>query len=123
MYFYQNEKAYDVPTQKDWIGPDGNGNGWAAYRVGDHVPNHKAWGVGVYSVFIHTKDTVLLENAILTPLKGNIIIHYPFTTLLSNKGGIEHIINGAGGPHTNKESKRGSLLTLPSIYGNTWKSK
>ena len=123
MYFYQNEKAYDVPTQKDWMGPDGNGRGWAAYRVGDQVTDHDAWGVGVYSVFIHTKDTVLLENAILTPMKGNISIHYPFTVLLSTKGGIEHIINGEGGPHTNKESKRGSLLTLPASYNNLWKSQ
>ncbi len=123
MYFYQNEKAYDVPTQKAWIGPDGNGRGWAAYRIGENVPKHEAWGVGVYSVFINTKDTVLLENAILAPAKGDITIHYPFTVLLSTKGGIEHIINGVGGPHTNRESRRGSLLLLPPSYGNLWKSE
>jgi len=43
--------------------------------------------------------------------------------LLSTKGGIEHIINGAGGPHTNKESKRGTLQTLPSSNNNLWKSR
>ena len=124
MYFYQNEKAYDVPTQADWTGPDGNGNGWAAYRVADHVKKHEAWGVGVYSVFIKTKDFVLLENAIVTPLKGNITIHYPFTINLSNNGGIEHIINGVGGPHTSKESPRGGTpKTLPESYNNVWKSK
>jgi len=123
MYFYQNEKAYDVPTQKEWTGPDGNGNGWAAYRVGDNVSKHEAWGVGVYSVFLHTKDTVLLENAILTPPKGEITIHYPFTVLLSTKGGIEHIINDIGGPHTNRESRRGSLLLMPPSFENVWKSK
>jgi hypothetical protein len=122
-YFYQNEKAYDVPTQQDWIGPDGKGNGWAAYRVADHVLKHEAWGTGVYSVFIKTKGFVLLENAIVTPEKGNIVFHYPFTVLLSSKGGIEHIINGAGGPHTNNESRRGSLLTLPPSYNNVWKSE
>lgn len=123
MYFYQNEKAYDVPIQQDWVGPDGNGHGWAAYRVADHVVSHEAWGVGVYSVFIKTKGFVLLENAILAPEKGNIVFHYPFTVLLSTKGGIEHIINGAGGPHTNKESPRGSLHALPPSFNNVWKSK
>jgi len=123
MYFYQNEKAYDVPTQEDWMGPNGNHNGWAAYRVADSVKKHEAWGVGVYSVFIKTKGFVLLENAILTPQKGDITIHYPFTVNLSTNGGIEHIINGLGGPHTNRDSQRGSLKTLPESFNNIWKSK
>ena len=123
MYFYQNEKAYDVPTQEDWIGPDGNRNGWAAYRVADHVKKHEAWGVGVYSVFNRTKEFVLLENGIVTPLKGDITIHFPFTVNLSNNGGIEHIINGLGGPHTSKDSNRGSLKTLSESYNNVWRSE
>jgi hypothetical protein len=122
MYFYQNEKAYDVPTQEDWIGPDGNRNGWSAYRVADNVKKHEAWGVGVYSVFNRTKGFVLLENAILTPAKGDITVHYPFTVNLSTDGGIEHIINGLGGPHTSKESRRGSLQTLPESFNNVWRS-
>jgi len=123
MYFYQNEKAYDVPTQKDWIGPDGNGNGWAAYRVADSVKKHEAYGVGVYSVFNRTKDFVLLENAIVTPKKGDIVIRYPFTVNLSTDGGIEHIINGLGGPHTSRDSHTGSLKTLPESFNNIWKSE
>jgi len=123
MYFYQNEKAYDVPMQKDWVGPDGNGNGWAAYRVADKIKKHEAWGVGVYSVFNRTKEFILLENAILTPLKGNITVHYPFTVNLSRDGGIEHIINGLGGPHTSKDSRTGSLKALPETYNNVWKSQ
>jgi len=122
MYFYQNEKAYDVPTQKDWISSDGNHNGWAAYRVADNVRKHEAWGVGVYSVFNRTKGFVLLENAIVTPKNGDIVIHYPFTVNLSTNGGIEHIINGLGGPHTSRDSHRGSLKTLPESYNNIWRS-
>ena len=122
MYFYQNEKAYDVPTQEEWVGPDGNRNGWAAYRVADHVQKHEAWGVGVYSVFNRTKEFVLLENGIVTPPKGDITIHYPFTVNLSNNGGIEHIINGLGGPHTSKDSRTGSIQILPESYKNVWRS-
>ena len=123
MYFYQNEKAYDVPTQEDWVGPDGNHNGWAAYRVADNVKKHEAYGVGVYSVFDRTKGFVLLENAIVTPPKGDILVRYPFTVNLSTNGGIEHIINGLGGPHTTKDSMRGSIKTLPESYNNVWKSE
>jgi len=123
MYFYQNEKAYDVPTQADWIGPDGNRNGWAAYRFADHVKKHEAWGVGVYSVFNRTKEFVLLENGIVTPLKGDITIHYPFTINLSNNGGIEHIINGIGDSHTSKDSRTGSIKNLPESFNNVWRSK
>jgi len=110
------------PLPNKWIGPDGNGNGWAAYRVADHVKKHEAWGVGVYSVFNRTKEFILLENGILTPQKGDIIIHYPFTVNLSNNGGIEHIINGLGGPHTSRESRTGSLKTLPETFNNVWRS-
>jgi len=122
MYFYQNEKAYDVPTQKDWAGPDGNHYGWAAYRVDDKVQKHEAYGVGVYSVFNKTKEFVALENAIVTPTKGDIVVRYPFTVNLSSNGGIEHIINGLGGPHTTKDSQRGSLKTLPKSFNNVWRS-
>ena len=122
MYFYQNEKAYDVPTQPDWTGPDGNHNGWAAYRVADNVKKHDAYGVGVYSVFNRTKGFVLLENAIVTPGRGDISVHYPFTVNLSTNGGIEHVINGLGGPHTTKDSNRGSLKTLPESFNKVWKA-
>ena len=122
MYFYQNEKAYDVPTQEDWVGPDGNHQGWAAYRVADQVKKHEAWGVGVYSVFTKTKGFVLLENAIVTPDKGDIVIHYPFTVNLSVNGGIEHLINGLGDSHTSRDSERGTLKTLPEPFNNVWKS-
>ena len=122
MYFYQNEKAYDVPYQEDWIGPDGSGNGWASYRIADHVKKHEAWGLGMYSVFINTKGFVLMENAIVAPRSGDITIYNPMITLLSTKGGIEHIINDVGGPLTNKESNRGSQQRLPKSYNNVWKS-
>jgi len=120
MYFYQNEKAYDVPTQQDWMGPDGNHNGWAAYRVADNVKKHEAYGVGVYGVFLHTKNFVLLENAIVTPQKGDIVVRYPFTVNLSTNGGIEHVINGLGDSNTSKDSERGSIKTLPASYNNSY---
>ena len=66
---------------------------------------------------------MLLENGIVTPLKGDITIHYPFTVNLSNNGGIEHIINGLGDSHTSKDSGTGSIKTLPESFNNVWKSE
>ena len=39
---YQNELPYDPPTQADWM-HDGV-EGWAGYKVGDHVRTHELWG-------------------------------------------------------------------------------
>ena len=47
--FFQNEMPYDVPSQAAWT--SGNGNGWAAYKVGANVQNHEAWGLGSYCFF------------------------------------------------------------------------
>ena len=47
--FFQNEMPYDVPSQAAWT--SGNGNGWAAYKVGANVKNHEAWGLGSYCFF------------------------------------------------------------------------
>jgi hypothetical protein len=43
---YQNELPYDPPTQADWM-HDGV-EGWAGYKVADHVKTHRLYGGGVY---------------------------------------------------------------------------
>ena len=43
---FQNELPYDAPDQASWQ-HDGV-NGWAAYKVGDKVKTHEAWGMGSY---------------------------------------------------------------------------
>ena len=47
--FFQNEMPYDVPSQAAWT--SGNGNGWAAYKVGASVKTHEGWGLGSYCFF------------------------------------------------------------------------
>jgi hypothetical protein len=100
VYFLQNEKAYDVPYQADWMSPDGNG--WASFKVADGVVNFEAWGLGCYDVFIHTKEFILLDNAMVTPLTGNIKVHKIIQTMISAEndgsagGGMKNVINGVG---------------------------
>ena len=43
-YFYQSEYPYDVDSSYA-------DKGYAAYKVGDNVKNHEAWGVGAYTYF------------------------------------------------------------------------
>src|SRR6201997_684834 len=65
-YFYQSEIPYDPPNRASYSSAPGV-NGWASYKVADSVTRHEAWGLGVYSVFIH--PNVILTHAFEAPRK------------------------------------------------------
>ena len=94
VYFYQSEMPYDPPSQEAWR--HGEVNGYASYKVADHVTTHEAWGLGVYCVFYAAP--VLAENAIETPNAPGVKMHHMVTIRLSGKAnsGINHVINGTG---------------------------
>ena len=94
-YFYQSEIPYDVPSQAAWMAPDGH-RGFASYKVADHVKQHQAWGLGVYSNF--TAAPVVLDNAIEVPQTPGVQIHHMTSVRLSGKdgSGIAHICNDTG---------------------------
>ena len=92
-YFYQSEIPYDPPNQATYTSAPGV-NGWASYKVADGVTSHEAWGLGVYSVFIH--PDVVLTRAIETPKKPEIRFHDMITVALGNHGSISHVIDDAG---------------------------
>ena len=94
MYFLQNEIAYDIPYNKDWVSPDGKG--WAALKVADHVRNFEGWGLGCYDVYINTLEYIYLDNGFVMPAEGNIKIHNVFTISLGTNGEITNVINGVG---------------------------
>jgi hypothetical protein len=77
--------------------------GYAAYKVGDHVRRHEAWGLGVYHVFKHAP--VVADRAIEAPRGPGIKLRRMFTVRLA--GGqagsdIAHILNDKPGvPHPN----------------------
>lgn len=87
-YFYQSEYPYDV----DHAYADA---GFVAYKVGDSVTDHEAWGVGVYSFF---RDyDVNMDTGISSPQKPGIKFHNSLNVFLDGKGGINHVINEKGG--------------------------
>jgi hypothetical protein len=92
-YFYQSEIPYDPPNQASYTSVPGV-NGWASYKVADGVTSHEAWGLGVYSVFIHPH--VVLTRAIETPKSPEIRFHDIITVALGDHGAISHVIDNTG---------------------------
>jgi len=97
VYFYQSEMPYDPPSQEAWR--HGAVNGFASYKVADHVTTHEAWGLGVYCVF--HRAPVVADNAIETPTAPGIQMRHLVTIRLGGGrpgSGIKHVINGTGSP-------------------------
>jgi len=94
-YFYQSEIPYDPPDQASYTSATGV-KGWASYKVADHVVNHEAWGLGIYSVFRH--PDVTLTRAIEVPTNPAVRFHSMITVCLDNLGEITNVINDKGGP-------------------------
>ena len=93
-YFYQSEIPYDPPNQQSYTSAPGV-NGWASYKVADNVTRHEAWGLGIYSVFIH--PDIVLSHAIEVPKNPNVKFHDMITVCLGNHGAIDNVIDGTGG--------------------------
>ena len=91
---YQNELPYDPPSQADWMN-DGV-EGWAGYKVGDHVQTHNLYGGGVY-VFNRNDPSIHTENGFEVPETPGVQLHHVMTVNLG-AGTIDHVVNGVGGP-------------------------
>ena len=95
VYFYQCEMPYDPPTVESYRHDDKNG--YASYKVADHVTNHEAWCVGIYCVFRHAP--IVVDAAIETPPALENQIHRKFTFFLGGgfkNSKISSVINGKG---------------------------
>jgi hypothetical protein len=91
---YQNELPYDPPTQADWM-HDGV-EGWAGYKVGNHVKTHRLYGGGVY-VFNRNDPSIHTENGFEVPERPGVQLHHIMTVNLG-AGTIDHVVNDVGGP-------------------------
>ena len=96
--FFQNEMPYDVPSQAAWR--SGRGDGWAAYKVGDAVKRHEAWGLGSYCFFnIGGAATgIASAHAFEVPDTPGVRLHDVVTVSLGGNGTIRHVVNDAGPP-------------------------
>jgi hypothetical protein len=91
---YQNELPYDPPSQADWM--NGGVEGWAGYKVGEHVKTHRLYGGGVY-VFNRNDPSIHTENGFEVPQIPGVQLHHVMTVNLG-AGTIDHVVNGVGGP-------------------------
>lgn len=93
VYFYQSEAPYDVPDQQGWM--NGSVNGFASYKVADHVTRHTAIGMGVYC-FFNENPSVKLNSAIEAPRGPNIRFSHVTSVSLGGTGEITHVLNDVG---------------------------
>ncbi|WP_223198844.1 hypothetical protein [Solihabitans fulvus] len=92
--FFQNEMPYDVPNQAAWQSPTGV-NGYAAYKVGDNVGTHEAWGLGSYCYF-NVNNSVTSYHAFEVPNPAGVRLHDLLTVSLNYQGTITHVVDDAG---------------------------
>jgi hypothetical protein len=92
---FQNELPYDPPSQADWS-HDGI-NGFAAYKVGDDVKTHEAWGMGSYC-FFNVGPDIHAARAFEVPVTPGVKLHDILSVFLNANGGIDHVVNDTGAP-------------------------
>ena len=116
--FFQNEMPYDVPDQAAWS--SGRGEGWAAYKVGDGVKRHEAWGLGSYCFFsIGGREHARRRGARLRGARraGRAAARL-VTVSLGGNGAIRHVVNDAGGGTQDTGATAINLVALPAAAVN-----
>lgn len=93
VIMFQNELAYDPPTQADWM--NGSVEGWAAYKVADDVTTHHLYGGGAYA-YNRNNPTIHTENGFEVPVTPGVVLRHIMTINLSGPGTIDHVVNGVG---------------------------
>jgi hypothetical protein len=106
---FQNELPYDPPSQADWS-HDGI-NGFAAYKVGDHVRTHEAWGLGSYS-FFNVGPEIHAAHGFEVPVRPGVKLHDILTVFLNANGGIDHVVNDTGAP-VNSSNQVTNVVSFP----------
>jgi len=100
--FFQNELPYDVPSQAAWMEAPGV-DGYAAFKLGDHVTSFAGYGMGSYS-FFNQGLNIYAAHAFEVPASlpaGS--MHDLLTIFLDpthGMGGILNVVNDTGGSST-----------------------
>lgn len=93
VYFYQSEAPYEAPDQASWM--NDSKNGYASYKVANHVKSHHAYGLGIYCWF-DDNPQVKLHSAIEAPVRRSVVFQDMTTVSLGGKGEITHVWNNLG---------------------------
>ena len=92
-YFFQCETPYDAPDQAAYMSENGTRDGYAAYKVADHVQNHFATAFGIYDVLY---SDIRIESSVEVPTGPGIRLHNICNNSLSNQPGkgFGFVVNG-----------------------------
>jgi hypothetical protein len=101
VIFFQNEMPYDPPSQEAWMEAPGV-EGWAAFKIANHVTSFSGYGMGSYSFFnqgVNIYAAHAFEVPVTLPASS---LHNLLTIFLSTAGfgGILHVVNDTGGSST-----------------------
>ena len=99
--FLQNEMPYDAPSQAAWMEAPGV-DGYAAFKVANHVTSFKGYGLGSYS-FFDQGINIFAANAFEVPSNlptGSMNDMLTIFLNTSGSGGILNVINNTGGSST-----------------------
>jgi hypothetical protein len=99
--FLQNEMPYDAPSQAAWMEAPGV-DGWAAFKVANHVTRFNGYGMGSYS-FFNQGINIYAANAFEVPSTLPAESMNDLLTIflnVSGSGGILNVINNTGGSST-----------------------
>ncbi len=99
--FLQNEMPYDPPSQAAWMEAPGV-DGWAAFKVANHVTRFNGYGMGSYS-FFNQGINIYAANAFEVPRTLAAESMNDLLTIflnVSGSGGILNVINNTGGSST-----------------------
>jgi hypothetical protein len=96
--FLQNEMPYDPPSQAAWMSSPTT-DGYPAFEVAPNVTSFTGYGMGSYC-FFNVGPPIEASEAFQVPNTAGVQLHDLLTIFLSTAGfgGIEHVINGTGGP-------------------------
>src|SRR5580658_9476241 len=99
--FLQNEMPYDAPSQAAWMEAPGV-DGYAAFKVANHVTRFSGYGMGSYS-FFNQGINIYAANAFEVPSTLAAKSMNDLLTIflnVSGSGGILNVINNTGGSST-----------------------
>jgi hypothetical protein len=114
--FFQNELPYDPPTQADW-NESSTFSGYPAFQVGNNVKTFTGYGMGSYVVFIDTTATLNVTEAFQAPKVPGVHFNDTFGVWISGSGGLDSVVNGAGGPVTSTNPGTVEPVDVPSYQG------
>ncbi len=108
--FFQNEIAYDPPSQAAFM--NGSVKGWAAYKVDDSVDVHEGWGLGSYCNF--TADpSIQMDHGFEVPDKPNVKFHSLLVVSLGGQGSYNHVINDTGASASGTSTIPSNVASYP----------